>query len=86
MDQKRPQPGEPLSVPAGRDRWKKHISTGRETGPTTLLPSVERNQDVEWMTDILSKADGRHGVVNERILLWGLPGCGSVAPFSAGCS
>jgi hypothetical protein len=39
-------------------------------------PTIDQSQDVALVSRLLDRSFGCHGVCNEKILLWGLAGCG----------
>ena len=39
-------------------------------------PKIDRSRDIALVTRLLDRSYGCHGVCNEKILLWGLAGCG----------
>jgi hypothetical protein len=39
-------------------------------------PVIDQSHDVALVTRLLDRSFNCHAVCNEKILLWGLPGCG----------
>lgn len=39
-------------------------------------PEIDQSPDVSLVIRLLNRSHDCHGVCNEKILLWGLPGCG----------
>lgn len=49
-------------------------------------PEIDQSHDVALVSKLLDRSYGCHGVCSEKILLWGLPGCGCVIPHPPTCS
>src|SRR5882757_5743307 len=56
------------------------INCSPKPGDGYTPPEIDQSHDATLVTKLLNRSYDCNGVCSEKILLWGLPGCGSVIP------